>query len=425
MDSTPFLWLADSWWHGMTSRFSWPDDFQFLVRDRKEKGFSVIQFAIGFPCDVEEFDPRGANEAGFPLSKTYDRINPEYFDLTDLRIKHFVDQGLVPNILGSWGYYLPWFGIGKMKKYWRYIIARYAAYPICWTIAGETTLVYYLSPPDKKQELLDFQRKGWSEIARYVKSTDPYHRILTAHPGPASGHFEPISDPEVLDIIMVQPGHSGWNVLPTSLDHLRQAQTKFTQIPAMQGEVCFEGMMGGGCDAKLQRLLFWMNMFSGAVGHCYGADAIWQFNTEEYLFGPSPNGHVWGNHPWKEACHWKGAYYVGLGGKILSNYDWQNFKPWPESISPAAENGHHMDAYAFTKDDHVRLCYFPKGVMPWGQKYKLMKLDPEARYKVTYLDPLSGDRYEIAKMIEKRKEWEIPPAPILQDWLLEVRKIRY
>ena len=54
-----------------------------------------------------------------------------------------------------------------------------------------------------------------------------------------------------------------------------------------------------------------------------------------------------------------------------------------------------------------------------------MKLDPEAKYKVTYLDPLRGDRYEIAKMIEKRKEWEIPPAPILQDLLTEVRKISY
>jgi hypothetical protein len=60
-DGKPFFWLADSWWFGMSKRISY-NDFCFLVNDRKQKGFSVIQFAIGFACDIAPFDVRDSNE---------------------------------------------------------------------------------------------------------------------------------------------------------------------------------------------------------------------------------------------------------------------------------------------------------------------------------------------------------------------------
>jgi hypothetical protein len=142
-DGTPFFWLADSWWFGMTSRLRFPGEFGVLVRDRVEKGFSVIQFAIAFPCDIAPFDPRGANEAGHAWTNGFGTINPAYFDLADQRVRAIVDAGLVPNIVGAWGYYLPVMGIEKMKRHWRYLIARYGADPVVWTIAGESTLVYY------------------------------------------------------------------------------------------------------------------------------------------------------------------------------------------------------------------------------------------------------------------------------------------
>ena len=421
-DGTPFLWLADSWWHGMTSRFRWPADFQILTQDRKRKGFSVIQFAAGFPCDIAEFDPRGANEAGFPTSRDYTRINPAYFDLVDLRVQHLVENGLVPNILGTWGYYLPWFGIENMQRYWRYIIARYGAYPVTWTLAGETTLIYYLTDDERREGVRQFQRDGWAKVAAYIQKIDPFERILTAHPGPASGGFRPISDMSLLDLIMVQPGHGGWDSLPGALHHLRTAQHRFPDRPVMQGEVCFEGMHGGGCDAKLQRILFWTNMLSGAAGHCYGADAIWQFNTEEEVFGDSPGGYAWGNTPWEEAHHWKGSFYVGFGRKILKRFDWHEFEPHPEWIDPSADGDDILDACAAGILGGIRLFYFPRGVMPWGQKYTVRRLDQEAAYCAAFLDPLTGKEHRLPGNISGVSEWEIPHAPILQDWLLVLEK---
>jgi len=38
-------------------------------------------------------------------------------------------------------------GMAKMKQHWRYLVARYAAMPVVWGLAGEATMPFYLSPP--------------------------------------------------------------------------------------------------------------------------------------------------------------------------------------------------------------------------------------------------------------------------------------
>ncbi len=73
LDGTPFYWLADTWWMGLTSRLQWPAGFQALANDMVEKGFSVIQIVAGLYPDMDPFDERGANEAGFPWDKD---LNP-------------------------------------------------------------------------------------------------------------------------------------------------------------------------------------------------------------------------------------------------------------------------------------------------------------------------------------------------------------
>jgi hypothetical protein len=99
----------------------WPEDIQMLAADRIKKGFTVVQIVAGLYPDMPEFDPRGANEAGYPWEKGYSRINPAYFDQADLRIQYLAEVGLVPCIVGCWGYFLPIMGLPKMKQHWRYL----------------------------------------------------------------------------------------------------------------------------------------------------------------------------------------------------------------------------------------------------------------------------------------------------------------
>ena len=167
-DGTPFFWLGDTWWMGLCKRLSWPDGFETLTADRVQKGFTIVQIVAGLYPDMEPFDPRGANEAGFPWEQDFSRINPAYFDMADVRIQHLADHGLAACVVGFWGYFIPRMGLAKTKQHWRYLIARWGAYPVVWCLAGEGTMPYYLSKTQEQDA--ETQKHGLTELARYVRA---------------------------------------------------------------------------------------------------------------------------------------------------------------------------------------------------------------------------------------------------------------
>jgi hypothetical protein len=59
------------------------------------------------------------------------------------RITYLVDHGLMPSVVASWGYYVHFMGADKMRRHWRYMIARYGAFPVAWILCGESRLPWY------------------------------------------------------------------------------------------------------------------------------------------------------------------------------------------------------------------------------------------------------------------------------------------
>jgi len=158
-DGTPFLWLADTWWKNLCKRMTW-EGFQELTADRKAKGFNVVQIVCGPYPDENMMEARWENEGGKPYETIdFSVMNPAYFDYADRRIKHLVDNGIVPVIVGGWGRpqgggksTLAQVGLDGFKRHWRNIIARYGAYPVIWMVGGETKDSY----------------GPWSELAKYL-----------------------------------------------------------------------------------------------------------------------------------------------------------------------------------------------------------------------------------------------------------------
>ena len=227
VDGTPFFWLGDTWWMGLCKRLTWPNGFQTLTADRSQKGFNVVQIVAGLYPDMEPYDSRGANEAGFPWERDYARINPAYFDAADVRIEHLADHGLVACIVGSWGYFLPQMGLHKMKQHWRYLIARWGAYPSIWCLAGEGTMPFYLSKTRERDA--ETQKHGWTEIARYVKATDSLRRPVTIHPSHSAR--ECVDDASVVDIDMLQTGHDDRRSIPNTIDSVTGSLRSSPKMP--------------------------------------------------------------------------------------------------------------------------------------------------------------------------------------------------
>jgi len=415
-DGTPFFWLADTWWMALCRRLVWPYDFQLLVADRRAKGFTVIQLFAGLFPDMTAFDERGANEAGFPWEEDFARINPAYFDMADLRIHWLVRSGLVPCIFGMQGFHLPWMGLARVKQHWRYLIARWGAYPVVWCLCGEATLPYFRSP--RKEEDAIAQRQGWTAIAAYVRATDPYRHPITIHPRPYTSSRTQAEDVQALDLEMLQGGHFGYREALQAPKQIREAVSNPEGMPVLMAEVCYEGMMGN-CGPDVQRFLFWTSLLSGVAGYTYGANGIWQVNRRDEPFGLSTHGTSWSHTPWEEAYQLPGSRQVSLGKRLLERYPWWRFQPHQDWITPHATDDDPLGPYGAGIPGTVRVFYFPSALPPWGRRPTVQALEQGHAYHAFFFDPQTGQDFPIGPVqADATGTWQVPAPPILQDWVL-------
>ncbi len=101
----------------------------------------------------------------------FSRLNPAFFDIYDGMMNALLDKGIVANMmfkvynkLVNW----PPPGSADEARYFRYVTARYQAYPnVVWDFAKEA---YYERDKQLEKSLLDL-----------IRATDGYHRLTTAH----------------------------------------------------------------------------------------------------------------------------------------------------------------------------------------------------------------------------------------------------
>jgi hypothetical protein len=384
-DGTPFLWLGDTWWKNLCKRMTW-EGFQDLTADRRAKGFNVVQIVCGPYPDEGFFEARWENEGGKPyLTKDFTSANPAYFDYADRRLKHLVDAGIVPALVGAWGRSdcnsMQAIGVAGLKRHWRHLVARYGAYPVVWILAGEidTSTKWNQGP--------------WAEVATYLRSIDPYHHPLTCHT--ATGRRGVAGDELLIDYDMVGGSHGGGEATtPTTLAVLTDAYAKAPPLPVLCGETGYEGHMQFHFQ-DVQRHVFWMYMLSGAAGHTYGAAGVWHASVE----GDPGITPVYDLTTWKEGMNSPGSTQLGLGKKLLEQYPWARFEPHPEW----AEAG----CYAAGIPREVRMIYQPRrGVYNWNGTI-VKGLERDVPYHAFYFDPVNAKRYDLGTFVNAGP----PPKP--------------
>ncbi len=413
-DGTPFFWTGDTWWMGLTTRLDWPQGFKELAADRLAKGFNVIQIIAGPYPDMEAWDPRGRNEAGFPFADDFESVNPSYYDHADLKIAHLVGTGLVPCIVGMWGYYLPRIGVERVKRFWRYLVARYGAYPAVWCMCGEGIMPYYLSETPEADAAL--QKSGWTEVMAYVRDIDPYRNLITIHPN-QSGRAQ-VEDPSLMDFEMLQSGHNDYVSVSRTIDNVTESVDAEPVMPVIDAEVNYEGILGR-CWQNIQRLCFYHSVLRGAAGHTYGANGIWQMNTCETPYGPSPHGRCWGNTPWREAAQLPGSRQVGLGGQFMQRFPWWELQYRRDWVSDEAPEDDPYGAVAVGIPGKLRIVYMP---MCWDP-CPIIGIEADITYEAYYFDPCTGEHVDIGR-VEASDEgaWTAPIPPECHDWLLVMER---
>lgn len=436
-DGTPFFWLGDTWWMGLCHRLHWPEEFAQLADDRAARGFTVVQLVAGLYPDMHPFDPRGANEAGYPWEEAYTRIRPEYFDAADRRITGLVDRGLMPCIVGAWGYFMPWMGEARLKAHWRYLIARYAALPVAWCTAGEANLPWYQAEGFPYDDQATTRR--WCDVMRYVRSADPWRRPITIHPTAINSYSarHAVDDEALLDFDFLQTPHDGPGLTAEAAAARTTVESRagYPTMPVINGEASYE-MLLDRIPASKTRAMFWLCMINGAAGHTYGANGIWQVNRREQAHGasPTPGSGGYGSIPWDEAMHLDGGRQIAAGKRWLTRLPWWRMQPhfswaaWDGAAAPEA--GAAPITAGIPAAEEIRPCAIgcPDGprvlYMLLDRAVVLRQLEPGRAYTVTHFDPVETTETTGATLTaDQRGEVRLPAPGHGHDWAVLIEPV--
>lgn len=320
-DGTPFFWFAGG---GSSAGPPTWAEFKKAQSKRKEFGYTVADLIVGYsPYDVSS--TRSANEGGDPWKQNLSSINPRYFDFADRRVDSVVNAGMVPVIFGAWADTLDKLGLERMKKHWRYLIARYGAYPVIWVLAGEVDdSAAYFTGDDRKRwremwqddlfKVVSRHRGEWSQVAAYIRKSDPYHHPLTAHE--LNPDEQPLNQESLTDFHCLQPAHFGYasvavEVARLDLLYSRADVTKPIVVCEING-----GGVGMENSTAEERAAFWLALLNGAAGMTQGGDLTDDFSDEA---------------DWRKSAT---LHKISIAVKLVKQYPWWEFAPHPEWVSP-------------------------------------------------------------------------------------------
>lgn len=418
-DGTPFYWLGDTFWSGFHKRCTVEHDFPLYLRDRQEKGFTVIQILVGRPIAEEgdssywegETNKRGmSNEGGVPYTRRYDLINPTYFQHFDRKLRMMTEAGFIPCLFGAWGYDLAKISVASFQEYWRYVIARYAAYNVFWCISGE----YYYTP----------DAELWRQVGQCVHEYDPYQHPTSAHaiaPHSGSTHYQ---RDEWYDFNLLQVGHVQtfrklYETLPLADYHMQPTK------PAIMSESWYENHESTFKEASTRfndrdiRYTAYVSLLQGCIGQTYGAHGVWSWASPEDAAGSRYNTPA----SWKHDLSLPGSVQMKHLRALMQEVHWWELEPHPEWVSST-------DAAIFCAAlaDREYLVYAPYGATRIMLCIPCTGVSQNADdYTARWFNPRTGEWLEVDKEKRESVRWPLwflwwSPTPDDQDWVLLLKK---
>lgn len=335
---TPFFWLADTGWL-LFQRLTLEEASRYL-RNRKEKGFNVIQTMILHRRPM-------LNKAGRSpfVEENLCCIDDEGADSYWKHIDSVVDlaeaYGMYLAMVPAWGDILKCGLLNEktVEPYVRFLAARYGNRPnVVWIVGGDL--------------LGSLGEKVWNRMGALLKELCP-GQLVTFHPVTGTTSSLWFHNKDWLDFNMFQSGHSSYRQVETndppfiSEEQLSFAEDNWKYIehdlalsplkPTLDAEPAYENIMKGLKNwgvhhwgpQDVRRYVYW-SVFAGALGATYGHNAIMQM----YYDGVGP-GSFGVMDTWNEALHHVGSgqvahlkhlmekipYYEGRAAEELLNGD--------------------------------------------------------------------------------------------------------
>ena len=382
------------------------DNFSVWLKDRAAKGFNAVLIRY-VPNNLN-----GSNEGGcaFPhgpdafsledcSQSDWNNLNPGFFDAADQRLADIWRQGLIimghPNWLASSASTLT-----QAKNLTRYLIARYGAYSLVWSLSGEfqnsggKQTVWTTDP----QEFEPFRELGRSlrdpsQPDSWFEATG-YDHPVSIHPigSPSAGVTAQTSlvfDQEPwLDHHWVQTF-----VHPQHIEARIKESWAASEKPVFLSEPCYEGFFqNDACDRYQSRFSVWVSMLSGAAGHAYGAQGVFRMNGSTVANLKKP-----------------GALDVVRAVHFFEKFAFNNLAP---VACDQPKNDQRRPVCA--RQENTWLIYMPRG-SAFRSVPKSLKTSP---LQVVWFDPRTGEQTVRGGAIQD----QLRSFPKDQDWVLSISR---
>lgn len=398
----PFFWLGDTAWE-LLHRLDLEESRHYF-ENRKSKGFNVIQTVI--LAELDGLNTPNANGHQPLINNDPTKPNEAYFTHVDAVVKLACQLGVYLGLLPTWGdkYNKKW-GIGpevfspdNAEFFGSYLGNRYKDYPnIIWVLGGDRV------PDDEEDHHINCR------MAKGLRSSGGGH-LISLHPLGGNIASDIFGQETWLDIDMFQSRHQkGFR----EFKFTRKAIKNQPKRPVIDGEPGYENIPNLLNKLHLQRLndydirktAYW-NMLSGAAGHTYGCNELWQIYSEDKQALHGAQLH------WREALNLPGAAQMGYMKQFFESLPWQTLKPNQKLLAGFNwENRRHITVMA-NQDLSIALAYSPAGrTIRW-----VAKLLKGRKLHAFWFDPTNGGLTETG--LVQSGHYPVPDKG--QDWLLLV-----
>ncbi len=354
-DGTPFFYLGDTAWE-LFHRLN-EEEAENYLRNRAQKGFTVIQSVI--LAQLGGLTIPNAN-GDLPISNKDPEAPVEaYFQHVDRIVEMADELGLFIGMLPTWGSY--WsttngneqiFSPESARSFGKFLGNRYRGKNVIWILGGDENI-----NNEEERSIIEAMAEG-------IAAGNNGEQLMTFHPrgpGLSSDYFH---QAKWLDFNMVQSSHG-------ARDHDNGLYAKHDyQLnpikPTLDGEPRYEMIPVGFYfadanpmvlfdDYDCRQAAYW-SILSGACGHTYGHNSVWQ------MWAPGRNAVLDAVIPWSEAIDHPGAFQMAHVKKLFEARPFHKLSPDPSIIVDGPTHGGAKIKAAVSNDSSFAIIYSPRGI---------------------------------------------------------------
>ena len=407
-DGTPFFWLGDTAWNGPLRATD--GEWQHYLAERVRQRFTAVQWVATQWRTAPDGDRDG--QLAFTGHERI-AVNPAFFQRLDRFVRATADAGLlnVPVLLwaitggenaeSNPGYSLP---EDQAILLARYMVARWAAYPVAWILAGDG-------------KYFDEYAARWRRLGRAVFE-GTLHAPVAMHCGGQQWPAEEFRGEPWLDLLGYQSGHGDdeatWRWLvagPPATEWAKEPRLfQINLEPPYENHLAYQSRQPHTPES-VRRAVYWSLLNAPTAGVTYGGHGVWGWDDGSGPPVAHPNTGL--PLPWRQALTMPGAEQMGHVAKLFTSVDWWRLQP---DSSLLAEQPGKQDVLATvlasrSAEGDLVVAYAPAGGV---LSLDLRGLRPNLSAR--WFDPRTGDWLQGPALADEPVHRLATPDE--QDWVL-------